>query len=619
MCGFAGFLGTGSYDDIVAMTSALVHRGPDEERIYDDPKYRLFLGFRRLKILDLSGGSQPMQSWLAKHIIVFNGEIYNHHELRVELELKGYKFQTNNSDTEVILHGYAAWGDSLPSHLNGMFAFAIWDESRRRIFCARDHFGEKPLYYIDQPKLFAFASEISALHSHVNIPREFNPSNVQKFFAYGYVPAPGTVYQSIHKLPAGSTLIFDLDTNKTKVSRYWKFEIQADDNAPAARIPALADELRSLLEAAVKQRLEADVPLGVFLSGGLDSTAILAIAAKCRGSDGIDSFTIGFKEPSYDESVFARSAALAIGSRHHERIIDLANTHVETCSILNKLDEPFADPSIVPTSILAHFARATVTVALSGDGGDEMFAGYDPFAALTAAALYRHLVPSSVHPIIGSIISGLPRSQRNMSLDFRLRRTFRGLSYRAALWNPVWLGPLAPGDFVQCFERPLSTEELFEDAISAWDQSNARNDTDRSLEFYTNFYLPEMILTKSDRATMHASLESRSPFLDRDIAAFCQTLPRGYKIRHGQRKYILREALRGLVPDFVLERKKKGFGVPLTKWLSTINTPPKLPDGLSIRDSFTTARWKGLFENSEDERIFLWAYLCLAYVGGALE
>jgi asparagine synthase (glutamine-hydrolysing) len=612
MCGLAGFIGDGTADDIRAMTARLAHRGPDDEAFYAEAENRLHLGFRRLIILDAPHGRQPMRSADGDLTVVFNGEIYNHRALRAELESGGHRFVSDHSDTEILLHGYRAWGDELPLHLDGMFAFALWDQARRRLFCARDRFGEKPFYYQARPGCFLFASEIGALHAHPLGAEEYDPGGVQKYFAYGYVPAPRTIYRQTRKLAPGGVLVFEAGSGRVRESRYWRFAITAEGDAPAHRIPALAEELRHLLDQAVRRRLEADVPLGVFLSGGLDSTAMLALAARARGATGVDSYTIGFREPSYDESEYARRAAAEIGSRHHERIVDLDAARAELPALLGRLDEPFADPSLLPTHLLGRFAREQVTVALSGDGGDELFAGYDPLVALAPAGFYRRWVPKPLHGLLRRGVKALPRGKGNMSLDFRLRRTLRGLTYKPALWNPVWLGPLDPGAFAACFENPLPPEELFEEAVQAWEGCKSPSLVDRTLEFYTNFYLPEMILAKADRASMFASLESRAPFLDRDLVAFCQRLPHGYKLRGGERKFLLKAAMRGIVPDFVLARRKKGFGIPLTTWLGAL-TPERmgLPAAAGLRAGYAAARWEGFAAGREDERLFLWAHLTL--------
>jgi len=596
------------------MTARLVHRGPDDEAFYLDPDDPVFLGFRRLIVLDPATGQQPMRNPDHGLTVVFNGEIYNHADLRRQLEALGHRFLTDHSDTEVLLHGYAEWGEQLPHHLDGMFAFALWDKHRHRLFCARDRFGEKPFYYAESANLFVFGSEISALLAHSQAKMELDPHGVQKFFAYGYVPAPRTIYKQVRKLEPGGSLTFDLASRKVRTARYWRFAIEAENDAPAAKIPALVDELRALLTSAVRRRMEADVPLGVFLSGGIDSTAILALARRAGHSGEINSFTIGFQESSYDESAYARAAASSLGSRHHERVVDLSHARAELDTLLSKLDEPFADPSIFPAHVLSRFAREQVTVALSGDGSDELFAGYDPFIALAPAALYRRVVPQKMNGFLRTLAERLPRNSGNMSFDFRLRRTLRGVAHPACLWNPVWLGPLAPEEFSACFENPLPAEALFSEAIDAWNNSSSRSPVDRTLEFYTNFYLPEMILAKADRASMHASLESRAPFLDRDLVEFCRRLPHGYKMRGRQRKFLLKEALRGIVPEFVLARRKKGFGIPLAEWLGSLEPSEASFSAAGIRPKFIRDRWRGFHNKTEDERMFLWAYLNLAHL-----
>ncbi len=275
---------------IQSAIATLKHRGPNQQGVFESDA--ISLGAARLKIIDVEGGDQPIVSADGDTVIVFNGEIYNHRDLRVRLEALGHRFVTDHSDTEVLLHGYREWGEALPLHLHGMFAFALWDRERRRLFCARDRFGEKPFYYQARPGCFLFASEITALHAHSRGAEALSPAGVQKYFAYGYVP-PRTIYSHSRKLPPGGALVFEADRGEVKESCYWRFAITAEGDAPAHRIPALAEELRHLLDQAVRRRLEADVPLGVFLSGGLDSTAILALAAKNRGAAGIDSFTIG--------------------------------------------------------------------------------------------------------------------------------------------------------------------------------------------------------------------------------------------------------------------------------------------------------------------------------------
>jgi asparagine synthase (glutamine-hydrolysing) len=623
MCGLAGFVGGGDEETLHAMTGALAHRGPDDDGFHHDPEHALHLGFRRLAVIDVAGGRQPMWNEDATVCVLFNGEIYNHAALRAELVAAGHRPRSDHSDTEVLVHGWEEWGEALPARLDGMFAFVVWDRVRRTLFAARDRFGEKPFFYTVRPGFFAFASELSALIRHPAVDRAIDPCALQKFFAYGYIPAPGALYRGTRKLPPGCCLSLDLAAWRMRETRYWRFAIEAEADAPAARVPALAEELRDLLDQAVRRRLASDVPLGVFLSGGLDSSLVLALAARHRDPATLDTFTIGFNEPSFDERGPARAVAAAIGSRHHERVLDLATARDRLPRVLAGLDEPTADASVLPTQMLAAFARERVTVALSGDGGDELFAGYDPFAALAPAALYDRVVPPPLHRLLRHLAGRLPRGTTNMSLDFKLRRALMGLSYPPPVRSPVWLSPLEPARMGALFDAPLSTEALYSEAIEAWDGAVARHPIDRLLEFFTNFYLPHGILAKTDRATMMASLEARAVFLDRDVVAFCARLPHGYKYRRGVRKFLLRQAAAGLVPDAVLKRPKKGFGVPLASWLRQFPTDsgtgdPSAPRlaGTGLQPDWIAARWSAARAGQEDERLLLWSWLSLQGIVG---
>jgi asparagine synthase (glutamine-hydrolysing) len=619
VCGLAGFVGAGDRADLAAMAAALAHRGPDDAGAHIEAEYGLHLAFRRLAVVDIAGGRQPMWNADGTLCVLFNGEIYNQGELRAALAARGHTFRTSGSDTEVLVHGYEEWGEALPARLNGMFAFVIWDRARRRLFAARDRFGEKPFYYQARPGFFAFASELSALIRHRRIDPEIDPVALQKFFAHGYIPAPNALYRGVRKLPGGCFLTLDLDRFDVRERRYWRFAIDAEPHAPEERIPELTEELRGLLDQAVARRLASDVPLGVFLSGGLDSSVVLALAARHRPAGSLDTFTIGFDEPSFDESGQARAVAAAIGSRHHERILDFGAARTLLPAVLARLDEPTGDASILPTYQLCAFAREHVTVALSGDGGDELFAGYDPFDALAPAVWYDRLVPPPAHRLLRGMTERFPRAESNMSLDFKLRRALLGLSYQANVRMPVWMSPLDPARMGALFDHPLSSEELYSEAIAAWDQTSARNPVDRTLEFFTNFYLQDDILAKTDRASMMVSLESRAVFLDNDVVDFCARLPHGYKYRRGERKFLLRRAASGLVPAAVLKRPKKGFGIPLAKWLRQMPSTPASVPTPGMRGSWMEARWSAARAGHEDERLLLWSWLSLQGVIGGRE
>lgn len=621
MCGLAGFVGAGTLADLRAMGAAIVHRGPDGEGIHVDPSANVHLLHRRLAIVDIAGGEQPMWNETRDVAVIFNGEIYNHLELRAALVAKGHVFRSDHSDTEVLVHGYEEWGEELPARLNGMFAFAILDAARRRMFLARDRFGKKPLYYFCRPGLFAFASELTALTRHPGVPREIDRMSLKKLFAYGFIPSPRSLYRGIHRLPGGHWMSLALDRpGEIAVRKYWEFAIEPPRDVPANPEETWGEELRHLLSQAVRRRLMSDVPLGVFLSGGIDSSAVLAFATRELPPGQVETFSIGFREPSFDESGAARAVAAHFGTRHHEEMLSIERARELVPYVLGRLDEPFGDPSIVPMYQLCEFARRRITVALGGDGGDELFAGYDPFKALGVARWYHALVPARMKGGIRSLAEWLPVSDANMSFDFRVKRGLRGASYPPALWNPVWLGPLEARDIAALFSEPVAIEDLYEEAIHAWESTSASHVVDKTLEFYTRFYLPDDILAKADRASMMVSLEVRSPFLDQDLVEFARRIPHEYKYRHGQTKYLLKAALRGVVPHDVLSRKKKGFGIPLTRWLRTWDEKDFARAGALVGNPGWTASALAAHKaGRRDQRLALWCLLALGHHGEVIQ
>jgi len=566
MCGICGFAGSGDRGILASMNEAMVHRGPDAGGLWNDTQEAVYLGHRRLSIIDLSGGAQPM--WTADGAlgIVFNGEIYNHLELREELIRSGHVFITDHSDTEVLLHGYRQWGSELPTRLNGMWAFALYDRKSRELFLSRDRFGKKPLYYSLQNSTFAFASELSALIRHPQITANIHEGSLKKYFAYGYIPAPSTLYRQIFKLPGGHNLLLKIDAMTYRVSKYWDFILEPFERLPVHPEEEWGEEIRDLLRKSVRRRLMSDVPLGVFLSGGVDSSAITAFAAEAAGQVRTKSFCIGFEEESFDETRYARIIADRYHTEHYEEILSMERARGLLPEIVGKLDEPMGDSSLMPTYLLCQETRKHVTVALAGDGGDELFAGYDPFRALGMAKWYDRLIPGPVHQAIRMAVAALPSTHRNMSFDFRLKRTLRGLSYPRRMWNAVWLGPLDPLDIEALFREPTDIEEVYAEAIEQWDACKQENLVDKTLQFYTKLYLQDDILVKADRASMMNSLEVRAPFLDVELVDFVRKIPHAYKCRNGQTKYILKKALEPVLPREILYRAKKGFGVPIGRW-----------------------------------------------------
>lgn len=618
MCGIAGFVGPGDQEDLAAMCGAIAHRGPDDEGFYADAlgAAPVRLGFRRLAILDIAGGRQPMATVDGDLVIVFNGEIYNFMELREALEQAGHRFQTDHSDTEALLLGYRQWGEDVVERLNGMFAFCIHDRRAGRLFFGRDRFGKKPLFYAETADGLIFASEATAVQRHPAVRRDIDRDGLIKYFAYGYTPGPRTIHAGVRKLPGGHVMHYDLATRRLSTRCYWRYRMVVDDPPPGGP-KQWAEEVRNLLGAAVARRLRSDVPLGFFLSGGIDSAAVTALAARQLDPASMRTFTIGFTEASYDESAFARAAAAHYGTTHAERTLDLDGAVALAPDLLARMDDPIADGSLLPTHLLSVFAREQVTVALNGDGGDELFAGYDTFAALRMARLYHRLTPGPLHRLAEGMAARLPRSDNNMSFDFKLRRALRGLGQAPSRWLPGWLGPAALSELAALFGQRLAADEVYAEADAAWADSDSRNDIDRSLEFYGAFYLGENLLIKADRASMFASLEARSPFLDKDLTAYVARLPADVKYRRGVRKWILKQALEPLVPAEILHRRKKGFGIPLSRWLRALPAPsPTVADRLGLDGDWLQRRWDEHRSGRADHRGLLWAWTALAAATG---
>lgn len=610
MCGIAGFFGEGTRETVERMTRALTHRGPDAEGFFLEGP--VALGHRRLSIVDLAGGSQPMTTADGDLWVTFNGEIYNQRELRAELEAAGAEFVTDHSDTEVLLHGYRHWGEQMLDRLNGMWTFVIYDRRTRSLFGARDRFGKKPLYYTDRAGVFAFASELPALLEHPAVERRVSHSALQKYFAYGYVPAPHSILEGVRKLPGGCAFRYSAASG-LQVRRWWEYTI-----VPAA-VPEdheeLCRELRRLLTASVERRLMSDVPLGVFLSGGIDSSAVAVLASRISGGEQLQAFSIGFTDPSFDELRYAQKAADFLGMPHAFETLDLRRAREELPGLIASLDEPNGDSSLLPTWLLCRFARRHATVALGGDGGDELFAGYDPFKALHLSRLYAALVPRPVHDGLRMLAALLPVSHRNLSLDFKIKRTLAGLSRPSHHWCPVWMGPLEPAGIAEYFGETIDPEELYSEAVEAWDSVPGGDPVDRATQFFVRLYLQDGVLAKVDRASMLHSLEVRAPLLDRDVAEFARRLPHTERFRQGETKFLLKRALEPLLPRSILYRRKKGFGTPVGSWLASGAIGPD--PAQSINPRLTARLLDEHRKGAADHRLFLWCEWVLQSWAGA--
>jgi asparagine synthase (glutamine-hydrolysing) len=610
MCGIAGFLGRGDETVLRRMLDLVAHRGPDAEGIHVEARAGLGLGHRRLSVVDIETGQQPMWTADDRLGVVFNGEIYNHEELRKELESRGHAFRSDHSDTEVLLHGYREWGPALVPRLEGMWALALYDRRRRRLFLSRDRFGQKPLYYTQQNGCFVFASELDALAAHPAVTTGTSREALQKYFAYGFIPSPHSLLERVWKLPGGCNLEVDARDGVPREARYWAFRLAPDPDAHSPSLGEWAELLRERLTQAVHRRLVADVPVGVLLSGGIDSSAIAALAARSRPD--IATFSIGFDDPSFDESAHAAAVAERLGTRHRSTPFGVEAAREALQSLAARLDEPIADASLGPTWLLCREARRDVTVALGGDGADELFAGYDPFRALHFARVWSRCVPRPVHWAIRLLAGGLPTSHRNMSLDFKIKRTLRGLSYDRRVWNPVWLGPLEPPEIARLFGESVRIESVYREAIETWERCTSSDLVDRTLEFYTRLYLENDILAKVDRASMLHGLEVRSPFLDTGVVDVATRLPAVFKFHRGRGKRVLREALRDVLPAAVLDRPKKGFGIPIGRWLREGALPVDASPACGLSIDFHRRRTDAHRRGRADHRLYLFAQWLLS-------
>lgn len=607
MCGITGFAGDGDDACLDRMTDALTHRGPDERGVYRDG--RLALGHRRLSILDLAQGQQPMTTVDGRLTVVYNGEIYNHRELRADLEAHGHVFRTDHSDTEVLLHGWREWGTHLPERLNGMWAFAVYDRDEKLLFLSRDRFGQKPLFYHHHGDTFVFGSELDALGAHPAVPRAIDPVSVQKYFAYGFIPAPRSILRNVCKLPAGHNALYRLRESTLTVQRYWQFRPEPADTLPPGGEAEWCEELRHHLRNAVRRRLMADVPLGILLSGGIDSSAVAAMASGDRET--VHTFSIGFQERSYDESPHAARVARHLGTDHTLSMLSQEDVRAHGLSVLDRMDEPMADDSLLPTYLVCREARKRVTVALGGDGGDELFAGYEPFGVLHWARRCRDYLPRPVHAALEALIGCLPASPRYMSLEFKCKRFFHGALCRDALWIPVWMSPLFPEDVAELLAEPVDPESLYEEAIQAWEGCPSPDPIDRATQYYIDLYLQEEILVKGDRASMMNGLELRCPFLDIDVVNFARKIPAAYRLRGGTGKYLLKKALEPLLPRDILYRSKQGFSPPTGHWFRDGSLAFEKTERTAAEATFLETALAAHRNGKRDHKLYFWAQLAL--------
>lgn len=567
MCGITGFIDLWDRGEARAVTERgaildrmcriITHRGPDDQGVMLEQG--VALGMRRLSIIDLAGGHQPISGEDGSVTIVFNGEIYNFLEIKPQLEARGHRFKTH-SDTEAIVHAYEEFGPECLQYLRGMFAFAIWDDRARKLFIARDRAGKKPLYYTTTPRgTLVFGSELKTLLEHPDIKRELDAEALDAYITLGYVPDPLSIFRNVYKLPPGHYLTFS--EGKVSVNQYWDFDLQP---AESRSENDYLEELRALLDESVRLRLISDVPLGAFLSGGIDSSTVVAMMARHMGQP-VKTFSIGFREDSYDELKYARLTAEKFGTDHHEFIVT-----PDICSIVDELawhfDEPFADSSAIPTYMVSKLARDYVTVILSGDGGDELFAGYTRYVVDRKREGFARLPKPLRESVMRPLSERLPHATwgrnylHNVSLDPVARyldsvSVFSSLN-RKSLYNP---------DFSRKIDASGYAGKLFQELTG-----NIRSDEplDRLLYLDSKTYLPGDILVKVDRMSMAVSLEARAPLLDHKLIEFVARIPASLKLAGLETKYLLKKAVQDLIPSEILHRPKMGFGVPIQEWIN---------------------------------------------------
>ncbi len=570
MCGFAGLVdlsGQMAGDELralaVNMADILSHRGPDDSGIWISKDNHVGLCHRRLSIIDLSpNGHQPMSNEDGSIWITYNGEVYNFKEIRAILETRGHVFKSS-SDTEVVIHAYEEWGEGCLSRFSGMFAFAIWDEKRKKLFLARDRLGQKPLFYYWDKKRLVFASEMQAIMEDKSVLREVDYEAIHYYLSYQYIPAPKTAFKSIYKLPPAHYLI--LGNGNIDIKRYWR--IGYSEKLSVKDEEEIIEELIDILKETVKSRLISEVPLGAFLSGGVDSSIVVALMSDLMDKPA-KTFSIGFEEELYNELPYARIIAEKFNTDHHEFILKY-----DTLDILPKLvkhyGEPYADSSALPTYYLSRMTRKYVTVALSGDAGDENFAGYDRYLAQKILRYFK-AIPSSFRKSLLVFLDFFPESDGNVSRVKRLKRFIRGSLWSDGQEYIKWMVCFTEEQKKEFYSSNMLSQmrniNSYDYLMTLFKKTSASSMVEKTMEVDINSYLPYDLLVKVDIASMANSLEVRSPFLDHKFIEFVARIPVDYKLKGMIKKYILKKAFKKIIPEEVLRRPKKGFGVPVCRW-----------------------------------------------------
>lgn len=552
MCGIAGAIGEFDTSVLYDMMECLSHRGPDDQGQLIDEEAEVMMGIRRLSIIDIEGGAQPISNEDGTVSVVFNGEIYNHHDLRADLQEKGHRFSTE-SDTEALVHLWEEYGERMPEHLNGMFALSIWDARQDTLFIARDRLGIKPLYYTRTPSGLVWASELPAI-LEAGIERNISKRAVYNYFSLHYSPWPDTLIEGVKKLPPGTSLL--VSPERMSLDRYWQLSSEPVSGSRGT----IANCVRELLERSVERRLMADVPVGAFLSGGLDSSTVVALMSKYR-DEPIKTFSVRF-ESEADESSEARFVANHFGTDHHEILVDPDSMDIFG-DLVSHYGEPLPDPAVLPTMILSQKARENVKVVLTGSGADELFAGYWMHRTIPRHRRWARRVPKPLFEIADFAANVSPAASHYARYIASLESDRRAVVDAARRFRPL------SADTYLDTDLDAETSGIYDRVDTAFSYAAKDDFFQRLSAFYLTYWLPDDILYKVDHATMSASLEARVPFLDHTLVEYAYNIPSRFQIEGGNYKPVLKRAVSDLVPSRILERSKQGFGIQRGEWLRT--------------------------------------------------
>jgi asparagine synthase (glutamine-hydrolysing) len=626
MCGICGIVSLrreplAHGNRIDRMSARLRHRGPDSDGKFQLP--HVALAIRRLSIIDLQTGNQPLSNETGDVTLVFNGEIYSYRELREGLAKRGHQFRTQ-SDGEVIAHLYEEQGPDCLRELNGMFAIALWDNRAKRLLLARDRAGEKPLYYWRGNDTLVFASEIKSLFEYPGIGRSLDPTALTQYFFYGHFPSPSSVYAEIKKLPAAHYMV--VEDGNVRIDSYWRPQdyLRSPERPPVTRRQEreLAEELAVRLRQAAESRLVSDVPLGVFLSGGIDSSTIVAIMSELTPGN-VNTFSVHFPEKTFSEEPYSTLVARRFRTQHHVLTADKPSMYQALLTLADHLDEPTADPAVIPTYMISRFAREHIKVALSGEGSDELFGGYPTYIGARLAEHYLRIPAALRRQVFGRFERFLPVSSTAVPVGLFLRRFLDHAEKDPAERHHIWFGMFAPSELDQLFSPDWAgphppSREIFSPLARVLEGARFHDTVSEMLYLDFRLYLEDNLLVKIDRASMACSLELRTPYLDHRLIEFAEGLPGGLKVRRFQLKYILKKAVERWLPHEVVYRQKRGFSVPIASWMRS-ELRPLVEETLSAeklrrQGLFNVAFVRHLLEEhwagKADHRKTLWTLFC---------